>query len=165
MSDPEPLVRMFSSMEEAMDYMESSRMEASESAHPEQLALADGESHFYMAVHGNIVIMGRIFSTEEWIDLERKYMDMDNPEDVEEFAFMKRQTIANRERHLVPVRAFSVIEPQGEMGNVHVAGMAPATQEAFDEFIAAGCRVTHAALQPHVFQVIRHIRDMRGQSR
>jgi hypothetical protein len=166
MNDPIE-IRAFSSIEDAFAFMETNLMEANANTREEQRALADGESHYYMGMAGNVVIMGYIHSEEEWIEAERKYMDMDNPEDVAEFEYMKERTRFNRERGLVPVRAFSVMTgsewERGDLGSAHVVGMAPATKEAFDEFIAAGCRVTGRAAQPHIYQVIEHIREERDK--
>ena len=158
-------------MEAAFDYMETSRMAASESALPEQVAIAnDAENpHWYLTIQPSAIdgkptfIMGHVYSQDEFIALEGSYYDMDDPESREEWEWTYGNWVASRQRGIVFVRAYSVIEPDGEPGSTHIAAMAPATKEAFDEFLAAKCHVTTRLLQPHVFMVIDHIITMRAR--
>ena len=156
-------IRSFDSLQAALDFMETNRMELSEGAFPEQLALADGESHIYLSKYDDLWIMGRVISNNEFCEREAQYQDFKDPYCVYEFSEIVNRMLFNRERGIVPVEAFSVVTPQGEPGNVHVAAMAPAGTEAMAEFLGAGCHVTTPLLQPHVFQVIRHINEMRAR--
>jgi len=160
-------IKGFDSIEAAMDFMETNRMEASESAVPEQLAIANDieNPHWYMSFFGDVVIMGHVYSEAEFIELEGSYYDLEDEESREEWHWVFRNWLANRQRGIVFVRGYSVIEPDGEPGSVHVAALAPASKEAFDEFIKAKCHVTTKLLQPHVFMVIDHIRAMREAMR
>jgi hypothetical protein len=92
-------------------------------------------------------------------------MDLSDPWDRREFENTKATVVENRQRGLVPVKAYSVIEPAGELGHVHVASMAPATKEAFDEFMEAGCRWVSPEQQPHVYMVLQHIENTRAKLR
>jgi len=164
-------IRGFDSFEDAMAFMETNRMEMSESALPEQWALADGNTHYYLSIQPSVldgqptIIMGEIFSQETWDELEGKYYNMDNEEEATEFGWSRERVIENRKRGLVYVKAFSIIEPQGEYGTTHIAACAPATKEAFDEFMNASCRVTTPLMQPHLHGVLLHIVERRRQGR
>jgi hypothetical protein len=65
------------------------------------------------------------------------------PEDSHEFSGIVANLREGLARHIVQVRAYSVVEPDGELGGVHVAAMIPISKEAFDEFITNGFHISN----------------------
>jgi hypothetical protein len=146
-----PNVFQFDSIQGAMDFMETNRIAMSEIALPEQRALADGEQHWYLSEYKGLLIMGEILSLA----------DMRDTEDPETIAMLRE----NLKRDLVYVKGYSIIEPEGEYGTIHVAALCPASKEAFDEFIAAGCVAVSPEQQPELAKVIQHLINRRLEDR
>jgi hypothetical protein len=134
--------KSFDSLEQAMDYMETQRMAASEAMTPSQAALLDGQEHWYFSMYGDLYICGHIPAVEDVIATERMYYDkvMDDEEQAE-FDYIVHGIKERASRGFVYVRAYSRIEPTGELGSVHVVNLLPITKQSFDEFIVNGFRV------------------------
>ncbi len=136
------MIESFDSVEDAWAFIETNRIEASERMTASQRALADGKEHWYFTWSGRLPIAGHIMSLDELFATEAKYYDLNLPDDKAEYGWTCRHLREALGRHIVQVRAYSQVEPDGELGGVHVASMIPICQASFDEFIENGFQVT-----------------------
>jgi len=135
----------FDSFDEMMEFMRRNEQAAQARTLPAQQAIADGEEHWYYRradspwTGGDVDIFGHIPSIADSIAKERSYYGdpMDDQERAE-FSGVRHGMQDRLSRGYVFGNHFSVVEPNGELGSVHVSSLIPISKEAFEEARAAG---------------------------
>jgi hypothetical protein len=134
-------IESFDSFEELQNKIDAGVRSANERVKPVQAAIGYGDHWF--RVWGDVLICGRVSPKEE--------TDADSDrlcEDPEEAAEEKRMLEASYARGFRFGRAYSVIEPRGELGDTHVADMVPMTAEQFEECRLLGWELDRVMFLP-----------------
>lgn len=149
---PFTTIKQFSSFEEAMNAMAEAEAAANENLAPEQSALTWGSTWVrFDHVPSGVLIVGRCATIEEVEAGERECapkiedypVETGPPVIVDEFtadtaefegelAGTLAQTRDSHERGYLFGRAYSAIEPDGELGSTHRANAWPISPECFD---------------------------------
>jgi hypothetical protein len=80
-----------------------------------------------------IVVFGEAIPLDEALAAEAKcYDNLDDPEERAEYEFSASILRNARTRGYVFSRCYSVVEPRGELGDVHVSRMIPIPQDVFE---------------------------------
>lgn len=94
-----------------------------------------------------VIIFGETYSFRDLCDSVVKYVpdleanDESYDEMLDEVVWEVRASTESRQRGYLFGRAYSMLEPEGELGSTHVASVAPISREAFEEARTAGWRV------------------------
>lgn len=124
-------VQFFENTQDMFDAIQRGVEQAQARTTPKQAAITYGDywMRFWDTGYGEVLlIFGYITPFEEMMQTER-----DLGADDEELAYERDMMKANYERGFRFGRAFSVVEPDGELGETHVSAMIPITKEEFDE--------------------------------
>lgn len=126
----------FDSLEAVFDRMATAEMEAMERLAPQQRELLSKRRFFWLRPYQEmgITIFG-LFDLDAFIAKEKELWDLeDGPFN------LHRQRIEhnNQVRGYKTGRAYSVIEPTGELGDTHVANMWEISEQAFAEAKTVG---------------------------
>lgn len=141
-----PHVESFGTMEEMFAVMGAREDAANAALSPEAHALRDDTTHerhwlrLYPEFGGSILpIFGRTYSLPEAMAIERGYYpDPIDAEGLAEYAYIVESLHDRRARGYLYGRCYSVVEPEGEIGDTHVASVLALTPEAFAEAEAGG---------------------------
>lgn len=144
MSTEESAFMSFDSFGEMMEFMRQNEEAAIAKTLPAQQVLADGGEHWYyrharggLAPQG-VDIFGHIPSLEDTLATERSYYAEEMDEDERAEYYGVRHGMNDKlSRGYVFGRHFSIVEPEGELGTVHVSQCIPISKEAFEEARAA----------------------------
>lgn len=137
---------------ELMAHMRRREDAANLATRPEQRALiAATETVYWMRFVStyNVSIFGESWSLREAIEKERKFYTLDeagmpaDPDGRLELMSISAGLRERRERGFLFGRCYSVLEPEGEIGDTHVSQVMPISRETFEEFRANGWRVDH----------------------
>ncbi len=140
-----PHVRTFGSLEEMQAYMAGAEKAANEGLRPEQIALRDAiDTVWWIRPYPemSIMIFGETFGPAKQLANELEYIKdgLAAPEGSEErveaereAAYYRQEMPERRARGYLSGRAYSVIEPRGEIGDTHVANAWPISREAFEQ--------------------------------
>lgn len=132
MSD-HPQVHSFESVEQALAFMAERERAANEQVTETQREITEG-SYFkrVLDIPEHVVIYGYIPTMDEVERTERAYLTED-AEGEAEWEFTKQMMLDSRKRGYFFSHCYSVIVPEGEMGDVHISTMQPITKAEFDE--------------------------------
>jgi hypothetical protein len=142
---PVPNIMSFNNFDDMMTFLAANEAAANASVVPCQRELLDGREFWYWRTVESmkIDIIGHVPSLAETLKAERAtYSDPFEEDEAEEFAWSEKSLHDRLSRGYVFGRHFSVIEPKGELGDVHVSQVIPISREAFEECEAAGWRPT-----------------------
>ena len=120
--------RKFDSIEEMFDYIEKQTQRANASLTAEQKAITWGSHWVRFLPSEQLIIFGRVFTLAEIEQGERSA-----GASTEELEYTLNSCRANHDRGYLFGRAYSVAEPDGELGDTHRANMWPITEQQFDE--------------------------------
>ncbi len=116
------MIKGFDSFEEMQEYMEESMAAADARVTPRQAEVGPGDHWFSPAPEFGCVVFGQVYTREELV------AGMD-PEEAADEEFVDGYLSGN----MLFGRAFSVIEPQGELGSTHRSAVWPMTPAQFAE--------------------------------
>lgn len=136
------VIESFDSIEDAWAFIQAQHDAADARMTPSQHQLADGKEHWYFTWSGSLPIAGHITAMDKLCEHEAKFYDLNDPEAKAEYEYTCRHLRDGLARNVVQVRAFSSVEPDGELGSTHVAGLVPISQAAFKEFRLNGHQVS-----------------------
>lgn len=129
----------FDSIEEMFASIRAGVARAKAAATPEQHAIKDG---YYFRVAHDILIYGEIWTLEQVIARE-----IELGADEDEAASTRMMFTESYADGFRMTRSYSVVESEGELGDVHVLNMTPITEAEFQHAKANGWSVP-----PHHFQ-------------
>lgn len=167
-----PHVESFGSAEEMFAAMTEREAAANEGLLPNQIALRDDVEHTRVWLRllpdgaGVLPIFGWSWSLREASGRERSYYEpkTDNPDvaiadefGAAEFASIVEGLRERRTRGYLYGECFSVVEPDGELGDTHVSSVWPLTEEAFAEAKAHGWDVRACPRDGLVWKVVDEI--------
>lgn len=124
-------VQFFDNTQDMFDAIQRGVEQAQARTTPKQSAITYGDywMRFWDTGYGEtLLIFGHITPFEEMMQTER-----DLGADDEELAYERDMMKTSYERGFRFGRAFSVVEPDGELGETHVSDMIPLSKEEFDE--------------------------------
>lgn len=162
----DPHIRSFASFDQAIEYMQINEQEANAHLAPEQAALTWG-SHFASFIpRDRLVIFGYCMTLDEATADEADAMRRtgDDPDSQEEAAqeleYTRGMLAGAHLRGYLFGRAWSVVEPAGELGSTHRGNAWPISADLFHAAEAAGwevARMTADAVQEldAVYQAMR----------
>jgi hypothetical protein len=88
---------------------------------------------FVQPTEVSIVVFGEAIPLDQSLADEAKHYDnLDDPEERAEYEFAANVLRNARARGYIFCRCYSVVEPRGELGDVHVSRMVPIPQEIFE---------------------------------
>jgi hypothetical protein len=145
-------VQEFGSFEDALDYMAKATDQANAHLAPEQAALTYGctwARFDHLVEPSRLLIVGKVDTLAEIIAGEiEAYGDDEDAAREDGFASVAEagqhaadNSAANHERGYLFGRAYSVIEPRGELGDTHRANAWPISPELFEALLAAECKI------------------------
>lgn len=123
-------IHEFSTLEEATAFIAQQTAEANRTMLPEQRTIDYG-SHVVRPLPGGLLILGEIWTEEEFAAGEGAFYDLENPADALEYAAVLRDQAEMHDNGYMLGRWYSTIEPDGEIGSAHRAACWPITAEAF----------------------------------
>jgi hypothetical protein len=131
-------IEVFDNFEEMQKRMEEQLERAKSWIRPRQAAITYGDywMRVWDAYGDRILICGYIHTLDEVESEERRIMEEDDEsrEEIEAEMAYERQVMSNSYANGFRFgRAYSVIEPSGELGDTHVSQMIPITKEEFEE--------------------------------
>lgn len=97
---------------------------------PEQQELLDNGGH-YLRVVGGLSIIGIAIPLAETIEMESKTYDLESDEDREAFAEARQSITDYYEEGMFLSRAYSAVEPGGEMGFMSAGSVQPITEDEY----------------------------------
>lgn len=153
-------VESFGSFEEMQQFMAEREDEANADLRDVQIELRDDTEHTRYWVRpfpeGECLIFGEAWSFKQSCDVSASYVEdvpaahgdklpsvndwADYRESLAEAVYEIRTHVSTRERGYLRGKAYSILEPEGEYGDTHVASIMPISEQAFLEAKAAGWR-------------------------
>ena len=159
----------FDSVEEMMAHLHKEEVAANKRTWPKQRALIEcKEDQYYMNIAVDpreLFIVGEAWSLEHARREELKaFHKMEGTTQLSEEQWKEfRQSCKNledsRKRGYIMSRGYSVIEPRGELGSVHINSMWPISKLAFEECRRQGWRpdMLNEQKSPHLRQCLREL--------
>lgn len=129
------MVQGFNSFEEMQEFMRKQTEGANERLAEEQKTITWG-SHWvrFLDLDGSLLLIcGYVDTLEEYLQKER-----DAGADEEEVEYAKATLPENHARGYMSGTAYSVIEPEGELGDTHRYNAWPISKELFEKVREAG---------------------------
>lgn len=126
----EPTIIPFDSFEEMQKHISASVERAKANIQPRQAKITYGD--YWMRIWEDVLIFGHISTLKE-LEAEERRLGADDAEIAWERKVLEN-SYADGFRY---GRAYSVIEPRGELGDTHVSVMYPITKEEFEQARAA----------------------------
>lgn len=131
-------VEGFDSIESLFDAMHQAEQDANLTLAPEQQTLTWGSylTAFIPEASQLLVVFGRCWTAQEWLDSERRAMldqgdDPIEPVFAAELEAVHRQMLDAHERGYLFGRYYSVVEPTGELGSLHRSRVWPTSELLF----------------------------------
>lgn len=170
-------VESFDSLEAMYARMAEQEAAANAALSPDQGAMRDavGETVYWMRPYEGMFIFGECPSLAAATVKERSYYPIldgartaENAEEYDEaaseFEYSSTNLAERRSRGYLFGTAYSVIEPDGELGDTHVANAWPISKEAFEQAREVAWQPTPEnapALTPYVLALLTAMRDAR----
>jgi hypothetical protein len=121
----------FASLEEAMAVMREREAQANAAARPEQLAIGYGD--YWLSAFDDFLIFGRVSTLQELDDEKRRLgagaEERKSEQEMIEGAHARGYRFGT---------AYSIVEPDGELGSTHLSRMVPISKDMF-----LGARLHH----------------------
>lgn len=128
----------FESLDEMVAWQQQQTASANANLAPEQAAITWGDHWVRFDPASMTVIFGTIWELSYW---DGKIAEAEPGEDRDEWVWEKDSVIASHVNGYLFGRAYSIIEPDGELGSTHRANMWPITPECFEAAEQAGWRL------------------------
>ena len=125
--------KQFDSFGDAVDFMRKATDAANETLAVEQRAVTWGSYWIRFVPEDQLMVFGHVYTKHELLEGEYK-AGSDLPELRETLQAM----VANHDRGYMFGPAYSVIEPEGELGDTHRANLWPITRSQFLEAQSVG---------------------------
>lgn len=119
------MIKNFDNFDEAMDWMQRQENKANSRVHPIQHEVKRG-AHA-MRPHREFTIFGYVLTTEEIASAETEC-----GADAMELSHTMKMLAESYQRGYRHGRWYSVVEPEGELGDAHISNLIPITQEDFE---------------------------------
>lgn len=126
-------VESFDSMEAMYDHIAKSEAAAWERTNDAQKALLTKDHFFWVRPYTemDIFIFGE-FHASKWLEDEKRLCGTDE-EGLSEWLYSEKSFHSRRARGYLTGRAYSPLEPSGELGDTHVSQVYEISKTAFDE--------------------------------
>lgn len=121
-------IRTYENFEDAFEDMRKAEEAANSSLRPSQRTIGYGD--YWMALYPqyDLLVFGYVFTLDENEKGER-----DAGASEEEWEYTKTNMLDSYERGYRFGRAYSTVEPNGELGSTHISQMIPISREQFEE--------------------------------
>lgn len=152
-------VTTFESIEDLFDEIEQSRTRADAAVQTFQAAIKPGDCFMRYIPDASVVVFGEVLDPFSWYheEVARAKTAEDRKELDRELASEKQMRAASHMKHVRFTRAFSIMCPDGEMGDGHVATMLPISREVFETAKKLEWRTNNV---PNVPENISYIRAL-----
>jgi hypothetical protein len=146
------MFKEFDSVDDAFAWMKRQEDLANREVHPIQQKIVRG-THAMRLFH-DFPIFGYIFTEDELREGERSH-----GADEDELAFTMEVLAKSYERGYRHGRWYSVVEPEGELGDTHILNLTPITRNDFEEAQSYGWQVAEDELFHIMSRGIRMVLD------
>lgn len=121
-----PQVIEFTDIEEAFDFMRANEEAANASVTDDQKKIVGDCFVKRQVQYGDgylLTIYGEVWSMETFTESEKKYLNLDDPDEKEEFDMIISSQKDTYERGYRFGKWYSVVEPDGELGSAHIVSL------------------------------------------